>query len=529
MKKGKHLLSLSCVLAVSTLLLYRTSIGGPEQTLKAPSLHRADVIQIDIMKSFGPLEKQPVEFLHDAHTDALAKKNLDCTICHLTEKNHLFPKFKRIKDTDRIEVMNLYHQECISCHGEMKVAREKSGPVECDDCHQKKARSISSRNPMGFDSSLHFRHSEAQEKKCERCHHEYNEKEKKLFYAKGKEGTCRYCHLSETKDKIISMRLASHIACIHCHNENLAKNLAGGPVTCTGCHDPAAQQTIRKIMPVPRMDRKQPDVVLLKTAQKMTDADMEKPDRMNFVPFDHKGHEGYNDTCRVCHHESLKPCNECHTLSGTKEGKEVNLATAMHQTDTNKSCIGCHEKNMENKNCAGCHALMGRKLKKEDEFCLTCHMTPLPEKEKISTPDTETVLAADMLRSRNPVTGTYHEDDIPEKVVIKHLSKEYEAVDFPHRKIVLALVNNIKDNKLAGHFHRQEGTLCIGCHHHSPASKKPPQCRNCHGKSFDEKNPLKPGIIGAYHQQCMDCHQVMDIQKPSGCTDCHKKIETKHM
>ncbi len=523
MNKGKHLIRLACFLAVSTVLIFYTSLYGSGPILKDTSHTRADIIKIDFLKRFALLEKQPVEFLHDAHTKALAKKKLDCTACHLTVNDRIFPKFKRIKDEDRIEVMNLYHKECISCHGEMKVAREKSGPVECDSCHREKALYSSSRQPMGFDKSLHFRHSEAQENKCEQCHHEYNEKEKKLFYAKGKEGTCRYCHKTELKDKPISMRQASHIACINCHTKNLANHLAGGPVTCSGCHDPAAQQKIKKISPVPRMERKQPDIVLIKADQKALEADAGKQNRMNFVPFDHQVHEKNNDTCRVCHHESLKPCNECHTLAGIKEGKEVNLENAMHQLDTDKSCMGCHSIKQEEKNCAGCHALMGKMHKKEDDSCGKCHMVPVSEMEKTGDPETGKSLAAEMLTSRKPITGTYNEVDIPEKVVIKKLSNQYEPVDFPHRKIVNAIVNNIKDNKLAGYFHSQEGTICKGCHHNSPVSKKPPQCGNCHGKVFDGENPLKPGIMGAYHQQCMGCHQEMGIQKPAGCIDCHKE------
>ncbi|MDO9264700.1 MAG: cytochrome c3 family protein [Desulfosalsimonadaceae bacterium] len=526
MHKGKHLLRLACILSVPIILIYCTGTYGLEQSLKVSSQTRADVIKIDFIKTFGKLEKQPVVFLHDAHTEALAKKNKDCTACHLSGNDRISLKFNRIKDTDRIGVMNIYHKECIPCHGEMKVAGEKAGPIECDGCHKEKTQYLSSGKPMGFDKSLHFRHSEAQEKKCERCHHEYDEKEKKLFYAKEKEGTCRYCHKPETKGNIISMRVASHIACINCHNKNLAKNLAGGPVKCSGCHDPAAQQKIKQISPVPRMDRKQPDMVVIKTAQKGLEAGPENPNRMNLVPFDHQAHEIYNDTCRVCHHESLKSCNECHALSGTKAGKDVNLENAMHRMDTEKSCEGCHSIKQKETNCAGCHALMGKASKPEEDSCLKCHMIPATEVEKTLNPDLEKSLAAERLNSRKPVTGTYNEADIPEKVVIKNLSKEYGPVDFPHRKIVKALVNNIKDSKLAGYFHSQEGTVCKGCHHNSPASKKPPQCRNCHGKPFDEKNPLKPGILGAYHQQCMGCHQEMGIEKPAGCIDCHKKIKT---
>lgn len=527
MNKGKHLTRLASILVVSTVLLYCTIIYGSDRITKDSSRTRIDIIKIDILNRFAPLEKPPVEFLHDAHTQALSKKKLDCTACHLTENNRIFPKFKRTKDLDRIEVMNIYHKECISCHGEMKVAQEKSGPVECDGCHRENAIYSSSRQPMGFDKSLHFRHSEAQEQKCEQCHHEYDEKGKKLFYAKGKEGTCRYCHQSEATGKPISMRLASHIACINCHIQNQTNHPAGGPVTCSGCHDSAAQLKIKKISAVPRMERKQPDVVLIQADPKSTKVDTKKQNRMNFVPFDHQAHENANDTCRVCHHESLKPCNECHTLSGIKEGKGVNLENAMHPVDTDRSCLGCHSKKQEDKNCAGCHVFMSKTAKKESDSCGKCHMVPVSEIKKTGTPENEKSLAVEMLRSRKPVTGTYHEADIPEKVVIKHLSKQYEPVEFPHRRIVHALVNNIKDSRLAGYFHSQEGTICMGCHHNSPASEKPPQCGSCHGKAFDKDNPLKPGIIGAYHQQCMGCHQEMGIQKPVGCTDCHKEKNDK--
>lgn len=523
MNKGKHLLRWACISVVSIVFIYSAVTHGSGQILKASTRTRADVITIDAMTAFGNLEKPPVEFLHDAHTEALAKKSLDCTACHLTENNRISPKFKRLKDTGRIEVMNVYHQECISCHGKMKTAHEKTGPVECDACHSGKAQYASSRQPMGFDNSLHFRHAEAQGKKCERCHHEYNEKTKTLFYAKEKEGTCRYCHTSETKDNLISMRSASHIACIDCHQKNQDKHLANGPVNCLGCHDSAAREKIKKITPVPRMERKQPDQVLLKADPKDIKTGTENINRMNFVPFDHKAHETANDTCRACHHESLKPCSDCHTLAGIKEGKEVNLEKAMHQADTNRSCQGCHAMKQNEKNCAGCHALMGKGQRKEEGSCLQCHMTPVSEMGGLSGPAAEKSLAAAMLQKRNPVTGTYPEGDIPEKVVIKNLSNQYGAVDFPHRKIVNALVNNIKDNTLAQYFHGPEGTICQGCHHNSPVSKKPPLCGNCHGKPFDAENPLKPGIMGAYHLQCMGCHKEMGMEKPAGCTDCHKK------
>ena len=166
---------------------------------------------------------------------------------------------------------------------------------------------------------------------------------------------------------------------------------------------------------------------------------------------------------------------------------------------------------------------MGKTRKKEDDSCIKCHSTPVPEKGKVLSQDEEKALAGAMLQARKPVTGTYKEEDIPEKVLIKNHAKKYEAAEFPHRKVVNTLVKNIKDNKLAGYFHNQEGTICQGCHHNSPVAKKPPRCDSCHGKPFDPENPLRPGIMGAYHQQCMGCHKEMAIAKPVGCIECHKE------
>ena len=82
-----------------------------------------------------------------------------------------------------------------------------------------------------------------------------------------------------------------------------------------------------------------------------------------------------------------------------------------------------------------------------------------------------------------------------------------------------------RESKLASYFHREPGTLCQGCHHNSPAAKKPPQCSSCHGQPFDAKKLDRPGLMAAYHQQCMDCHDKMQLEKPvaTDCIACHKK------
>jgi hypothetical protein len=523
MNKARALLRWTGILIVGIMVsIYLSGIGGSalEKRSKDTVQARADIISIDSMKAFGRLERRPVTFLHQKHTEALEKKNKDCTTCHLSDKNRMSTKYMRIQDTTRQEVMDLYHTNCIACHRETAAANEKSGPVVCGECHKDTPAVISSWLPIGMNNSLHYRHSKARDEKCETCHHEYNAVTKKLVYAKGKEGTCRYCHRDQTEDNRISMRLASHIACIDCHRKTLAKNENAGPILCSGCHDPAQQALIEVAKVIPRMKRNQPDIVFIKTAK--TEEEKSNPlTRMKRVPFNHKAHEKYNNTCRVCHHADLNACVQCHTLQGLKEGDYVKLEQAMHRLNVQQSCMGCHEAKQTDQRCAGCHTSFERKRQQDQQSCQNCHMSEnSPEALK---PDNN-MLAAIALESREGI-ATYDNEDIPEEVKIGALMNKYEVVKLPHRKIVNTLFNNIKDNKLARYFHREKGTLCQGCHHNSPAAKKPPKCASCHGKPFNEKDPFKPGLMAAYHRQCMECHKAMDIKKPvsTKCTACHRE------
>jgi len=435
--------------------------------------------------------------------------------------------------------MDIYHSEFMTCHKEMAAKAEKTGPIEaCGECHLEERKALSLREPMGLDKSLHFRHTEKNkdiktgEGDCKLCHHEYNKKTKKLFYAKGKEGSCLYCHKTITEENRISIRQASHLACIDCHRKNLeqkkteslAEEQVFGPIKCSGCHDPEQQQKIKKVEEIPRIKRDQPDTVLMQ-AVVQKGGTQESILRMNPVPFDHLAHEQNNESCIMCHHSGVDSCTRtCHTLQGSGDGENIQLEQAMHQTGTGRSCLGCHEINQEDKNCAGCHAPLGSARKQREAFCRVCHMTPLadsPESEQ--KPE---LIASKLLRSRTPIPEIYNDEEIPEKKIIGELFDRYKFVEFPHRKILQKLVENIKDNKLAGYFHAGKETICRACHHNSPAAKKPPSCTNCHGKPFDDINPLRPGLKAAYHQLCFGCHKEMGIEKPSptGCTDCHKEV-----
>ena len=205
MRKGRSLLiGVGIFAAIVIAFICATGVFDDQALSKTPDqtqtvVYRADIITFDSMDAFGKLKKPKAVFLHDLHTDALEKKHKDCTTCHMSENGRMSPKFMHLKDISREELTKVFCDNCTKCHTEMIAAGEKAGPVKCDECHRERPLIKSSMVEMGFDKSLHYRHLKAQDNHCERCHHEYNEKTQKLFYAKGKEGTCRYCHKKETQ------------------------------------------------------------------------------------------------------------------------------------------------------------------------------------------------------------------------------------------------------------------------------------------------------------------------------------------
>jgi hypothetical protein len=501
---------------------------------------RVDLIVIDVLSTHGPLERPPVGFYHDKHTEALAKQNKDCLTCHELVKDRLQPAFGRTAEMPRETVMETFHDRCIGCHKESgTTAGETRGPITCGACHVKEdVPQIDDTNwsPIDLDKSLHYRHVMAAEKKCELCHHQYNEQTKKLVYEKGREGACLYCHKEQDEDNRISNRSASHLACVGCHRQKAAAELKAGPVQCAGCHDPQKQASIEKLKDIPRPDRNQPDMVLVKAVASVNQGNPvagEDPAGrvavMGAVAFDHKAHEGYNATCKGCHHAELKPCAQCHTLQGDKDGGQVKLAQAMHQQDAGMSCIGCHNSQKEQAQCIGCHhSIPQARTLTSPEACQTCHSGPSLDITGTMAPDQSAAMAAELLAARQPVRDTVAPadiDQIPETVTIGYLVDTYEAVKLPHRRMVLALAQVNQDSDLAAHFHRDPLTLCQGCHHNSPASLKPPQCGSCHGRTSEALNLTRPGLLAAYHQQCLECHNKMGIEKPASreCTACHAK------
>jgi hypothetical protein len=119
-----------------------------------------------------------------------------------------------------------------------------------------------------------------------------------------------------------------------CHLDLAKKDVKENvPVGCAECHGAEAlakvakkdKEAVAKLpnQELPRLMRGQPDAVLITYDLKSGEEKPAKTASAAPVPFDHKAHEKYSDSCRVCHHANMDSCNKCHTLGGAKEGDFV--------------------------------------------------------------------------------------------------------------------------------------------------------------------------------------------------------------
>ena len=497
--------------ALATCILSGCSDYAVEQPVRG-----ADIILIDSMSAFGQLDRAPVAFPHDRHTAALAEQGQDCETCHhRMESGYLSQNYLRLASLDKNGVMQIYHDNCIACHDTTAAAGRISGPVTCGECHALRPAMVTERSEMGFDRSLHHRHGEALGDRCELCHHEYNEQTAETYYVEGAETTCRYCHLlvPEPGDVASSLSVAAHRSCVGCHLDLPD----AGPTECAGCHDAQRQFQIATVAAPKRLERGQADFVLLRAGN----LDSSK---VNTVPFSHVGHEEFNNTCRSCHHASMTQCSDCHTLRGSEQSMGVTLERAMHAINSERSCIGCHETQKAELACVGCHSMMKRGELSE-RACTVCHAGPSPARV---TAVENRYRSLDQFRpSRQDSRLSFSARDIPDSVTIGVLSDKYEPVRFPHRQVLDKLMEHVAESKIATYFHGHEDVVCQGCHHHSPIGVQPPLCESCHGEPFNEADLFKPGLLGAYHRQCLGCHQTMEIEEPQDCEGCHASLPAR--
>ncbi|MCG8564786.1 MAG: cytochrome c family protein [Desulfobacterales bacterium] len=500
-----------------------------------------DIFPIDLPG--GPKEMPGVNFPHDLHNRAM---DGNCDACHPSKKGKPLFRFKRSTAPPDMDYQTLYHDECVGCHTEMKgkppsqpETRAGTGPLEaqCRDCHNADPPRASARLPLDFDRSLHFRHESSPDipsrlktydTNCSACHHSANDKTLETFYENGKEGACIYCHTPEGKGEIRNNRRAAHDSCVACHLQLNSRKKNAGPVNCNGCHQAQAQAKIEKLDDLPRLQRNQPDAILITgwlPLGKDTKANQKKIQAaMDPVPFNHEFHETQDIGCKSCHHAALEGCKNCHSPGGKKAGNFIKLADAMHSRQSNRSCQGCHTSQLNQKECAGCHTQI--LSAREETNCKACHnfkAQSMPQRYLVQ-PQAATTLAKAALIMRREQYKQLPREQIPQEVVIDTLVREYKPSKFPHEKVVNTLMEATGKSALAKAFHGNELTQCTGCHHHSPPSLTPPKCASCHGREPDPATG-KPGLKGAYHGQCIGCHQEMDIAsvRPRECVKCHEK------
>ena len=539
------------------------------QTVQADS-SRTPLLVINHLGSSRELQRPPVRFNHDQHTRALNTRTpKDCAACHLVRDSdkqaaatkvdsYHFPK-QDFDRSNKSEIMNAYHSACASCHQAMTKDGKKSGPLIglCGKCH---VRAIGvedtkwSLSPI-FNYAQHAKHVEkvSQNKKvrnhniagkveiigdlrepssnCHLCHHSYDEKTKKIFYKKDTENSCGSCHKSQDKDKVRSLRNVIHAACIGCHTQaNIEdrksitdaaallikvdgkKNLA--PVECGGCHKSLDVPVPTEIAKVPRLIRSQKDFMALSIDCRDPSASPSAgKSRMKSVHFNHKSHEPRAQFCSSCHHHSLEACQNCHSTTGdSRKGGGISYERAFHMATSKVACIGCHQVTKSSAKCSGCHDAMPERGLNQST-CAVCH-NGLPEGKPVEMPDLPVV---------------FDKEKVPERILVKTIEREFKPAEFPHGKIVGSLTRISNESPLAKSFHASRGldSICSGCHHNSePAaaqSKKVPACVSCHTKSFDQADLGRPGLMAAYHRQCIGCHEAMK-QKPRSmeCEKCHQ-------
>lgn len=263
------------------------------------------------------------------------------------------------------------------------------------------------------------------------------------------------------------------------------------------------------------------------------------------VAFNHVIHEKWmartGKDCMVCHHTGdAIACTSCHTVEGSPAANYVTLETAMHVVEvaprkegTPSSCVSCHIRQTRQRECAGCHDHLVRGARQKEAWCNVCHVAPKAmTKEqlqkgianKLSETQNEK-LATQVALDRKPIK--YWSSLVgPYKVKIDALQGTYGPCVFNHRHHVASMMERIERNQLAGVFHNQPATVCVTCHHNSPASATPPKCGSCHSRTLDWMTPARPHLMAAYHLQCMSCHKDMQVARPrnTDCATCHKPL-----
>jgi len=147
----------------------------------------------------------------------------------------------------------------------------------------------------------------------------------------------------------------------------------------------------------------------------------------------------------------------------------------------------------------GNHAVTAQTSGAREPGCLACHTCEIPTKVNPCLKECP---------RRQMVTVRHSAEAAPDKIVLNKLAGPpdlYEPVEFAHRA-------HAKMSEMSGN--------CVLCHHYNrPGSVL--ACSECHATETTSKNAdlSKPGLKGAYHRQCMKCHQECGLA--TECESCH--------
>lgn len=98
-----------------------------------------------------------------------------------------------------------------------------------------------------------------------------------------------------------------------------------------------------------------------------------------------------------------------------------------------------------------------------------------------------------------------------EVIILDELENAYLPVPFDHK----------------GHAEMAEMAQgCVTCHHYTPEGWQHPACKSCHAILAAEADINKPSLLGAYHQQCLNCHREWINERD--CDICHRPKAGRH-
>ena len=264
---SKKLFAFIFIISIGTIIfLFGVTWSTPTEKLTPETVNYRPIVISDI-DPFKKLEEPAVTFYHEKHVAALKEEG--CGECHPYEKkagektghfNFIFPKER--DETSRRALLNSYHDSCIGCHTTRLEEKKESGPIACGECHRPDLPEEWIK-PVEFDFGIHNKHEKAAGKKCEVCHHIYDEEQKKLIYKEETESSCRDCHREKDEENRRSMRKVAHADCVNCHLQKEEEGKDAGPCACEKCHLELKPAAIEELADIPRPDRKQPKTTII--------------------------------------------------------------------------------------------------------------------------------------------------------------------------------------------------------------------------------------------------------------------------